>query len=173
MERRWHVLDAKGRPLGRLASEAAQLLMGKHKTTYEPHLAMGDFVVVVNAREVGITGSKATQKVYYRHSGYPGGLSERTLQEQLDRDPRRVVERAVKGMLPSTALGRELFRHLKVYAGPNHPHQAQVRAGTGKSAGATAGGSAPRTRRQAAAVAEAPPDAPAEQASEQQSPATE
>ena len=131
MDRSWHVLDAKGRPLGRLASEAAQLLMGKHKPSYEPHLAMGDFVVVVNAKEVAITGNKTQQKVYYRHSGYPGGLKERTLQEQLDRDPRRVVERAVKGMLPGNSLGRELFRHLKVYAGPSHPHQAQVRAGTG------------------------------------------
>ena len=151
MDRRWHVLDAKGRPLGRLASEAAQLLMGKHKPTYEPHLPMGDFVVIVNAREIGITGNKATQKVYYRHSGYPGGLRERTLQEQLDRDPRRVVERAVKGMLPSTSLGRELFRHLKVYAGPNHPHEAQVRAGSSKS-----------TATRATTPAQPPEPAPAE-----------
>jgi large subunit ribosomal protein L13 len=150
MERRWHVIDAKGRPLGRLASEAAQLLMGKHKPTYEPHLAMGDFVVVVNAREIAITGNKATQKVYYRHSGYPGGLRERTFQEQLDRDPRRVVEKAIKGMLPSTSLGRELFRHLKVYSGPNHPHEAQVRAGTGaraKTGGSPAAGDAASTAR--------------------------
>ena len=130
MERGWHVLDAKGRPLGRIASEAAQLLMGKHKPTYEPHLPMGDFVVIVNAKESVITGNKATQKVYYRHSGYPGGLKERTYQEQFDRDPRRVIERAVRGMLPSTTLGRELFRHLHVYVGPSHPHAAQVRAGT-------------------------------------------
>jgi large subunit ribosomal protein L13 len=134
MDRPWHVLDAKGRPLGRLASEAAQLLMGKHKPTYEPHLPMGDYVVVINAKESVITGNKATQKVYYRHSGYPGGLKERTYQEQFDRDPRRVIERAVRGMLPSTTLGRELFRHLHVYSGPTHPHAAQVRAGTGARA---------------------------------------
>src|SRR5438045_5472056 len=87
IERSWHVLDAKGRPLGRVASEAARLLLGKHKPTYEPHLAMGDFVVIVNAKEVGVTGEKMQQKVYYRHSGYPGRLHERTLQEQLDKDP--------------------------------------------------------------------------------------
>ncbi|MEZ4553342.1 MAG: 50S ribosomal protein L13 [Dehalococcoidia bacterium] len=129
MERPWHVIDARGRPLGRVASEAAQLLMGKHKPTYERHLPMGDFVIIVNAREVAVTGNKSLQKVYYRHSGYPGGLRQRTLREQMERDPRRVIERAVKGMLPGTSLGRELFRHLKVYAGPTHPHEAQVRAG--------------------------------------------
>ncbi len=129
MDRPWHVIDAKGRPLGRVASEAARLLMGKHKPTYERHLPMGDFVIIVNAREVAVTGNKSLQKVYYRHSGYPGGLHQRTLQQQMERDPRRVLERAVKGMLPSTSLGRELFRHLKVYAGPTHPHEAQVRAG--------------------------------------------
>jgi large subunit ribosomal protein L13 len=129
MDRPWHVIDARGRPLGRVASEAAQLLMGKHKPTYERHLPMGDFVIVVNAREVAITGNKAQQKVYYRHSGYPGGLKERRFFEQMEKDPRRVIEKAVKGMLPSTSLGRELFRHLKVYAGPTHPHEAQVRAG--------------------------------------------
>ncbi len=133
MDRPWHVIDAKGRPLGRVASEAARLLMGKHKPTYERHLPMGDFVIIVNAREVAVTGKKSQQKIYYRHSGYPGGLRQRTLQEQMDRDPRRVLERAIKGMLPSTSLGRELFRHLKVYAGPTHPHEAQVRAGTGAS----------------------------------------
>ena len=101
MERSWHVIDAKGRPLGRLASEVATLLMGKHKPTYEPHLPMGDFVVVVNAKEIAVTGDKALQKVYYRHSGYPGGLRERTLEEQLAKDPRRVIEKAVKGMLPA------------------------------------------------------------------------
>lgn len=129
MERPWHVIDARGRPLGRVASEAAQLLMGKHKPTYERHLPMGDFVIIVNAREVAVTGNKSLQKVYYRHSGYPGGLHQRTLREQMEKDPRRVIERAVKGMLPSSSLGRELFRHLKVYAGPTHPHEAQVRAG--------------------------------------------
>src|SRR5690606_39067476 len=96
---------------------------------YERHLAMGDFVIIVNAREVALTGNKSHQKIYYRHSGYPGGLKERRFFEQMERDPRRVIERAVKGMLPSTSLGRELFRHLKVYAGPTRPHEAQVRAG--------------------------------------------
>jgi large subunit ribosomal protein L13 len=134
MERRWVVLDAADRPLGRLANEAARLLMGKHKPTFEPHLPMGDFVIVVNARAIALTGQKAQQKVYYRHSGYPGGLRERSVREQLERDPRRVVERAVRGMLPGGSLGRELFRHLKVYSGPTHPHEAQVRAGTGARA---------------------------------------
>lgn len=134
MDRRWHVLDANQRPLGRLAGEAARLLMGKHKPTYEPHLPMGDFVVIVNARQIALTGQKAEQKVYYRHSGHPGGLRERSVRDQLERDARRVVERAVRGMLPKGSLGRELFRHLKVYSGPTHPHEAQVRAGTGARA---------------------------------------
>ena len=131
MERAWHVLDADSRPLGRLATEAASLLLGKHKPTYEPHLAMGDFVVIVNASRVAVTGEKSRQKVYYRHSGYPGGLRERTLEQQLARDPCSVIERAVRGMLPHNARGRELFRHLKVYAGPDNPHQAQIAEGTG------------------------------------------
>jgi len=131
MESSWHVLDAGGRPLGRLASEAARLLLGKHKPAYEPHLAMGDHVVVINAGQVRLTGNKESQKVYYRHSGYPGGLRERSFGEQMERDPRRVVETAVRGMLPHNARGRELFRRLKVYAGPDHPHEAQIMAGTG------------------------------------------
>src|SRR5688572_991289 len=157
MDRRWHVIDAKGRPLGRIASDAARLLMGKHKPTYERHLPMGDFVVIVNARELVVTGNKAQQKVYYRHSGYPGGLRERTFQQQMDRDPRRVIEKAVKGMLPSTSLGRELFRHLKVYAGPTHPHEAQVRAGMGAGSRqrAEAAAKGPAAARATAAVAEA------------------
>jgi large subunit ribosomal protein L13 len=134
IDRKWHVLDAKGRPLGRVASEAAHLLLGKHKATYEPHLAMGDHVVIVNASEVALTGRKAETKVYYRHSGHPGGLKERSFSVQMQRDPRRVVERAVWGMLPGNARGRELFRHLKVYAGSEHPHEAQVNAGTGARA---------------------------------------
>lgn len=159
MERPWHVIDARGRPLGRVASEAAQLLMGKHKPTYERHLPMGDFVIIINAREVAVTGNKSLQKVYYRHSGYPGGLHQRTLREQMERDPRRVLERAVKGMLPSTSLGRELFRHLKVYSGPTHPHEAQVRAGmsTRTKRVSPAPAAAP-----AAPVAEAAPAPPAE-----------
>ena len=134
VERAWHVLDADSRPLGRLATEAASLLLGKHKPSYEPHLAMGDFVVVVNASRVAVTGRKSRQKIYYRHSGYPGGLRERTLEQQLSRDPCTVVERAVRGMLPHNSRGRELFRRLKVYAGPEHPHQAQLAAGTGERA---------------------------------------
>ena len=131
MERAWHVLDADSRPLGRLATEAASLLLGKHKPSYEPHLAMGDFVVIVNASRVAVTGAKSRQKVYYRHSGYPGGLRERTLEQQLERDPCSVIERAVRGMLPHNARGRELFRHLTVYAGSDNPHQAQIAEGTG------------------------------------------
>ncbi len=131
---KWHVLDARERPLGRLASEAAHLLLGKHKPDYEPHLVMGDYVVIVNADEIRLTGKKAEQKVYYRHSGYPGGLRERSYQEQMDRDSRRVIETAIKGMLPHNSRGRELFRHLKVYAGAEHPHEAQLLAGTGERA---------------------------------------
>ncbi len=134
IERQWHVLDAEGRPLGRVASEAAQLLLGKHKPTYEPHLAMGDHVVIINAAKVELTGAKREQKVYYRHTGYPGGLRERSFEEQMERDPRRVLERAIKGMLPHNARGRQLFRALKVYAGPDHPHEAQLKAGTGARA---------------------------------------
>ncbi len=134
MERSWHVLDAATVPLGRLASEASKLLLGKHKPTYEPHLPMGDFVVVINASQIALTGTKLTDKIYYRHTGHPGGLRERSVQEQLDRDPRRVIEKAVKGMLPHNVRGRELFRHLKVYAGAEHPHEAQLKAGTGARA---------------------------------------
>ena len=134
MDRSWHVLDARAVPLGRLASEASKLLLGKHKPTYEPHLPMGDFVVVINASEIALTGTKSVDKIYYRHTGHPGGLRERSVQEQLARDPRRVVEKAVKGMLPHNSRGRELFRHLKVYAGSSHPHEAQLNAGTGARA---------------------------------------
>jgi large subunit ribosomal protein L13 len=131
MDRSWHVLDAANRPLGRIASDAARLLLGKHKPDYEPFLPMGDFVVIVNAGAVAVTGAKTKRKVYYRHTGYPGGLRERTLEEQMERDPTKVLERAVKGMLPHNSHGRELFRHLKVYVGADHPHEAQVNAGTG------------------------------------------
>ena len=134
IERKWRVLDASGRPLGRIASDAARLLLGKHKPTYEPHLAMGDHVIVINAGEVILTGNKASQKVYYRHSGHPGNLHERSFAQQMERDPRKVIETAVKGMLPHNPRGRELFRHLKVYAGSEHPHEAQVNAGTGARA---------------------------------------
>ena len=122
----WHVIDAAGRPLGRVATEVATLLKGKHKPTYEPHLDDGDFVIVVNAAQVRRTGNKAEQMVYYRHSGYPGGLKKRSYEEMLDKFPERVVEQAVWGMLPKGPLGKKMFRHLKVYRGPSHPHQSQI-----------------------------------------------
>ncbi|MQC19177.1 MAG: 50S ribosomal protein L13 [Chloroflexi bacterium] len=134
VDRRWHVLDAKDRPLGRIAGEAARLLQGKHKVTFEPHLAMGDFVIVVNAKQVDLTGNKREQKVYYRHTGYPGGLRERSFEEQIAKDPTRVIEKAVKGMLPSGVRGRQMLRMLKVYSGSEHPHAAQITAGTGARA---------------------------------------
>jgi large subunit ribosomal protein L13 len=126
VRRTWHVLDAAGVPLGRLASQAAALIRGKHKPIYAPHLDTGDFVVVINAGEVALTGRKAEQKRYYRHSQYPGGLKVRSVREQQERNPARVVERAVFGMLPHNRLGRSLHGHLKVYVGAEHPHQAQV-----------------------------------------------
>ena len=128
IEKHWHVVDANGQTLGRLATQVANLLMGKHKTTYSRHLDMGDYVVVVNAEKIRVTGNKRQDKKYYRHSGYMGGLKERTLGTMLQRRPGRVVELAVRGMLPRNRLGRQLYRHLKVYAGPDHPHQAQVNA---------------------------------------------
>lgn len=128
IDKAWHVVDAQGQTLGRLATRVAGLLMGKHKPTYSPHLDMGDFVVVVNAAKLQVTGRKPEKKVYYRHSGYMGGLKETTLSDMLNRHPERVVEYAVRGMLPRNRLGRAMLRHLKVYAGPDHPHQAQVNA---------------------------------------------
>lgn len=122
----WHVIDASGRPLGRVASEAAILLRGKHKPTYEPHLDDGDFVIVINASQVRVTGRKAEQIKYYTHSGYPGGLKTRSYSEQLGRHPARVIEQAVWGMLPSGPLAEAVLKHLKVYPGPNHPHKSQV-----------------------------------------------
>jgi large subunit ribosomal protein L13 len=122
----WHVVDAAGQPLGRVATRVATLLRGKHKPTYEPHLDDGDFVIVVNASKVRVSGKKAQEIVYYRHSGYPGGLKARSFTEQLQRFPEKVIERAVWGMLPKGPLGKQMLRHLKVYAGPDHPHQAQV-----------------------------------------------
>ncbi|MYB41596.1 MAG: 50S ribosomal protein L13 [Chloroflexi bacterium] len=154
-DRRWQVVDAGGRPLGRVASEAARLLLGKHKPDYEPHLPMGDYVIVINAAAVVLTGNKAQQKVYYRHSGYPGNLRQRTFEEQMERDPRKVLERAIRGMLPHTRLGRELFRHLRVYSGADHPHEAQLRAGTGARARRRA---AAEARAAEAALAERPPE---------------
>ena len=122
----WHVVDAADRPLGRVASEVAILLRGKHKPDFEPHLDGGDFVIIVNAGKVRLSGRKAQQKVYYRHSGYPGNLRRRTFAEQMARRPELVLERAVRGMLPKGPLGKRLRRHLKVYPGPDHPHEAQV-----------------------------------------------
>lgn len=128
IDKGWQVIDAAGQTLGRLATQVAGILMGKHKATYSQHLDMGDFVVVVNAEKVRITGKKLADKVYYRHTGYMGGLKETTLADLLARRPARVIELAVRGMLPHNRLGRALFRHLKVYAGPDHPHEAQVNA---------------------------------------------
>lgn len=128
IERRWHVVDAAGQPLGRLASQVASLLKGKHKVTYTPHLDTGDYVVVVNAAKVMVTGKKPTQKVYYRHSMYPGGLRADTFLQMQKAHPERVIEHAVKGMLPHNPLGAAMLRKLKVYGGETHPHQAQVGA---------------------------------------------
>ena len=122
----WHVINASGKTLGWLASEVATLLMGKHKPIYAPHLNTGDFVIVVNAAQVRVTGKKAQQKVYYRHSNYPGGLKGTTFAKMLETHPTRVIEYAVKGMLPKNRLGRDMLSRLKVYPGDTHPHQAQV-----------------------------------------------
>jgi large subunit ribosomal protein L13 len=125
IHRAWHVIDAEGAVLGRLATEVATLLRGKHKPIYAPHADTGDFVVIVNAEKVALSGTKRDTKYLYRHSGYPGGLRRRTVGEMLDRHPERLVEKAVQGMLPKNRLGRAMARKLKVYAGPNHPHAAQ------------------------------------------------
>ncbi len=123
--RQWHVIDATDVVLGRLASQAAILLRGKHKPQFAPHVDTGDFVVVVNAGKVALTGTKRDHKLVHHHSGYPGGLTSRTVGDELERRPERVIERAVKGMLPKNTLGRAMAGKLKVYAGPDHPHQAQ------------------------------------------------
>jgi large subunit ribosomal protein L13 len=125
VQRQWHVIDATDIVLGRLASHTATLLRGKHKPIYAPHVDTGDFVIIVNAAKVALTGNKRQQKVEYRHSGYAGGLRSTSYEQLLAKNPRRVVEKAVKGMLPSGTLGRQMFSKLKVYAGPEHPHQAQ------------------------------------------------
>ncbi len=125
VERRWYVVDAEGEVLGRLATRIADTLRGKRKPEYTPHVDTGDFVVVVNAEKIAVTGTKLDDKLYYRHSGYPGGLRSRTLREQLDRRPTEVVRTAVKGMLPRNRLARRQITKLKVYAGPEHPHAAQ------------------------------------------------
>jgi large subunit ribosomal protein L13 len=125
VERRWHVIDATDVVLGRLASQAATLLRGKHKPTFAPHLDTGDFVIIVNAAKVALSGNKREQKLAYRHSGYPGGLSAVRYDDLLAARPDRVVEKAIRGMLPKNSLGRAQLSKLKVYAGPEHPHQAQ------------------------------------------------
>jgi large subunit ribosomal protein L13 len=124
-ERNWLVVDASGKTLGRLATQVADVLRGKRKPQYTPHIDVGDFVIVVNAEKVAVTGNKRQQKLYRRHSGYPGGLRSRTLGEMLERRPEEVIRLAVKGMLPRSRLGRAQLRKLKVYAGPDHPHEAQ------------------------------------------------
>ena len=123
--RQWHVIDATDVVLGRLASQAATLLRGKHKPIFAPHVDTGDFVVIVNASKVALTGNKREGKMAYRHSGFPGGLRATPYAELLEKHPAKAVEKAVKGMLPHTSLGRQMLRKLKVYAGPEHPHQAQ------------------------------------------------
>ena len=121
-------MDAEGETLGRFASQIATMLTGKDKPLYVPHLLCGDYVIVTNAEKIHVTGNKLKQKRYYRHSGYPGGLKERTLQQMMDKTPDRVIKQAVKGMLPKSALGRKMLARLKVYSGADHPHEAQVGA---------------------------------------------
>jgi large subunit ribosomal protein L13 len=124
--REWYLVDAEGQTLGRLATRLAEVLRGKGKPQYTPHVDTGDFVVVVNAEKIAVTGNKLDDKMYYRHSGYPGGLKERPLREQLKRRPEEVLRKAVKGMLPRNRLGRQQLTKLKIYAGPEHPHDAQA-----------------------------------------------
>jgi large subunit ribosomal protein L13 len=126
IERAWYVVDAEGQTLGRLATQIADTLRGKRKAQYTPHVDTGDFVVVVNAEKIRVTGKKLDEKLYYRHSGYPGGLRSRPLRDELERRPTEVLRKAVKGMLPRTRLGRAQLGKLKIYAGPEHPHEAQA-----------------------------------------------
>jgi large subunit ribosomal protein L13 len=125
IERRWYVVDAESKTLGRLATQIADVLRGKGKPAYTPHVDTGDFVIVVNAEKIHVTGQKLDQKRYYKHSGYPGGLHSRTLREQLERRPEEVLRKAVRGMLPKNRLASAQLRKLKIYAGPEHPHAAQ------------------------------------------------
>ena len=126
IQRQWHVIDASDVVLGRLASQAATLLRGKHKPIFAPHVDTGDFVVIVNAAKISLSGNKLRDKMAYRHSGYPGGLRAMSYAELMARSPERAVEKAIKGMLPHTSLGRQMLKKLKVYGGPDHPHQAQA-----------------------------------------------
>ncbi len=125
VERKWYVVDAEGKTLGRLASQVAAILRGKHKPTFTPHVDCGDYVIIVNAEKVKVTGKKVTDKIYYRHSGYPGGQKAISFEQMIAKRPERVLELAIKGMLPHNRLGRQMYRKLKVYAGPEHPHAAQ------------------------------------------------
>ena len=125
VERKWYVIDADGKPLGRVASKAAHILRGKHKATYTPNIDCGDFIIIINAEKAILTGNKLDNKKYYNHSGYPGGLRERTAREMQEKYPIEMVERAVKGMLPKNRLGRQMYKKLFVYTGSEHPHLAQ------------------------------------------------
>ena len=125
IKRKWYVIDAEGKPLGRVASKAAHILRGKHKATYTPNIDCGDFIIIVNAEKAILTGNKLDKKMYYNHSGYPGGLRERTAREMQENYPVEMVERAVKGMLPHNRLGRQMYKKLFVYVGSEHPHMAQ------------------------------------------------
>lgn len=125
VERKWYVIDAEGKPLGRVATKAAHILRGKHKATYTPNIDCGDFIIIINAEKAILTGSKLDNKKYYNHSGYPGGLRERTAREMQEKYPIEMVERAVKGMLPKNRLGRQMYKKLFVYTGSEHPHLAQ------------------------------------------------
>ncbi|MDD5311677.1 MAG: 50S ribosomal protein L13 [Dehalococcoidia bacterium] len=126
IERKWHLIDADGQTLGRLCSQVSRLLIGKHKAMFTPNTDTGDFVVVINAAKIRVTGKKTTDKKYYRFSGYPGGMRATSLEVMLEKHPERIIEHAVKGMLPHTRLGRAMYKKLKVYAGDEHPHQAQL-----------------------------------------------
>ena len=157
LERSWRVIDATGRPLGRLASEIAQILKGKDKPMYTPHMDTGDFVIVVNASKIVVTGNKARNKLYYTHSTYPGGFKATSFEVMLARHPRRVIEWAVWGMLPKNRLGRTLLRKLKVYAEESHPHGAQIKEMAGTEKVGRPGKPRPAKKVRVAAVAEAPP----------------
>lgn len=125
VERKWYVVDAEGKTLGRLASQVAAILRGKNKPTFTPHVDGGDYVIVINAEKVAVTGKKRSEKIYKRHTGYPGGLRELTFEQLLEKHPEEIVRHAVKGMMPTGKLGRQMFKKLKVYAGPQHGHAAQ------------------------------------------------
>ena len=125
VDRKWYVIDAEGMNLGRVATKAASILRGKHKPTFTPHIDCGDYVIIINAAKVNLTGNKLNDKMYYNHSGYPGGLRERTAKEMVENYPEEMMERAIKGMLPKGRLGRQMYKKLFVYAGENHNHQAQ------------------------------------------------